>query len=87
MAKSGDLDGTVEEVGELDGSGEKAGSQNGTGWNFGSGAGQAGSWAGSQAERKWAGAGAGEWDKTNLGEGAGSWKGATKVFPLHKTGF
>merc|ERR1712130_792969 len=38
---------------------------------------QTGSWAGTEAG-EWTGAGAGGWDKTNLGEGAGSWKGVTK---------
>ena len=80
-AKSGESDGSG------DGTGVKAGSQNGTGWNFGSGADQAGSWTGNQAAGGWEGAGARDWDKTNLGEGAGSWKGATKVFSLHETGF
>ena len=93
------MDGTGERAGESDasrdGAGVKAVSQNGTGWNFGTGAekgvvagSQTGSWAGNQAgEWAGAGAGAGGWDKTNLGEGAGSWKGATKVFPPHKTRF
>lgn len=92
MGGKGERAGELDESG--DGAGVKARSQNGTGWNFGTGAekgevagSQTSSWTGNQAG-EWAGAGAGGWDKTNLGEGAaGSWKGATKVLPPHKTRF
>ena len=84
------MGGKGERAGELDESGVKARSQNGTGWNFGTGAEKgvvAGSQPGNQAG-SWTGNQAGGWDKTNLGEGAaGSWKGATKVLPPHKTRF